>query len=326
MDAGREVRRLAVEPASELSPALAEQVLQAARETEADGGAPPLNDDQSAALRHPDSLRGEVRVRHFPLHTCTDGALGDLVGYGVLITDQSSELAADPTGTLFVRPGHRRQGLGRALVARMHEDTDRNVHLWAPHDTIAAQRLARAAHMVPSRELLVMERSLGDDQPLPDVGVPAGFRLRAFDPGSDQPAFLALNARAFAHHPEQGSLGESDLRAKLAEPWFDPAGFFLAEDESGALLGFHWTKIHPDGTGEVYVIGVDPDAEGRGLAKALLVRGLRRLAERGCREVILYVEGDHDRAVGMYEKYGFDVRHRDVLYAQHLQHPAADQR
>ena len=125
-----------------------------------------------------------------------------------------------------------------------------------------------------------------------------------------------------------------ELRAKIKEPWFDRTGFFVAIDQTGQLgrgmakdgrmLGFHWTKVHPNGVGEVYVIGVDPDAEGRGLAKALLVRGLAYLRDHDCREVILYVEGDHEKAVGLYEKYGFTVRNRDVLYAQHLDTDVAE--
>ena len=55
----------------------------------------------------------------------------------------------------------------------------------------------------------------------------------------------------------------ADLDERMAEPWFDPAGFFLAERD-GELLGFHWTKVHPDpALGEVYVVGHRPGRAGR---------------------------------------------------------------
>ena len=75
---------------------------------------------------------------------------------------------------------------------------------------------------------------------------------------------LRVNNAAFSWHPEQGGWNHSDVLDRAAEPWFDPEGLLLAVDElSGELLGFHWTKVHPDGTGEVYVLGVDPAAQGR---------------------------------------------------------------
>ncbi|MFP5283522.1 MAG: GNAT family N-acetyltransferase, partial [Actinomycetes bacterium] len=189
--------------------------------------------------------------------------------------------------------------------------------------------------------------------PIPPATLPDGVRIRAFRPGQDEDAWLRLNARAFASHPEQGALSATDLAERMAEPWFDPAGFLLAEradpggvggvvppavrgargvggvvppDVRGArgvggvvppttLLGFHWTKEHGDGLGEVYVLGVDPEAGGGGLGRALLTAGLHHLADRGNTTVQLYVEAD-SRAVRLYTAHGFTVASRDVMYAQ----------
>ena len=141
----------------------------------------------------------------------------------------------------------------------------------------------------------------------PDPPVPTDVTVRAFVAGRDDAAWLALNAAAFAHHPEQGRWTQRDLDARRAEPWFDADGFLLAE-RAGRLVAFHWTKVHPDGAGEVYVLGVDPGAQGTGLGGALLIRGLRHLAERGCPYVLLYVDGDNPTALHLYERDGF-VRH-----------------
>jgi len=43
----------------------------------------------------------------------------------------------------------------------------------------------------------------------------------------------------------------------------------LSRKRGPDLVGFHWTKVHPDGVGEVYVVGVHPDAQGGGLGTAL---------------------------------------------------------
>ncbi len=152
------------------------------------------------------------------------------------------------------------------------------------------------------RTLHQFRRSLAE--PVPDAPVPDGVTIRAFVPGQDEAAWLQVNAAAFAAHAEQGRWTLADLTAREAEDWFDPAGFLLAE-RAGDLIGFHWTKIHADGVGEVYVLGVDPSAQGLRLGPALLVRGLQHLAVRGCTEVLLYVDDDNAGAMRLYERLGF---------------------
>ncbi|RAO44177.1 Mycothiol synthase [Micromonospora noduli] len=147
--------------------------------------------------------------------------------------------------------------------------------------------------------------------PLGEPRLPDGVTLRAFRPGVDDAAWLALNARAFAEHPEQGRWTSDDLRVRLAEPWFDPAGFLLAEESAtGRLLGFHWTKVHerPGSAriGEVYVLGVEPTAHGGGLGRALTTAGLAHLRDkRGLDRVMLFVDDSNTGAVALYERLGF---------------------
>jgi mycothiol synthase len=203
--------------------------------------------------------------------------------------------------------------VGTALLRALIAATPTRLQVWAVGDTSAARALAARAGLVRSRELWVMTRALAE--PLPDPALPDGVGVRTFVPGQDEPAWLAVNARAFASHPEQGSLTADDLAQRMAEPWFDPDGFFLAEAGS-TLVGFHWTKQHPDLLGEVYVLGVDPAFGGLGLGKALLDTGLAHLLAQGNNTVELYVEGDHERAVALYQGRGFSRASRDVMYAQ----------
>lgn len=150
-----------------------------------------------------------------------------------------------------------------------------------------------------------------------------GVTLRTFRPGEDDEQWLRLNALAFAHHPEQGAWTEQDLADRFAEPWFDPAGFFLAT-RGDRVVGFHWTKVHPGTSagpalGEVYVVGVDPAEQGSGLGRALTAAGLHHLTgdgpgERGLDTVLLYVDADNPAAVRVYERLGFTVHEVDLMY------------
>ncbi len=137
--------------------------------------------------------------------------------------------------------------------------------------------------------------------------------------GRDEEPWLALNAEAFAHHPEQGGITRADLDERMGETWFDPAGFFVAT-RGDELVGFHWTKVHDARPpyGEVYVVGVSPRAQGAGLGRRLTLTGLRHLAAQGLGEVILYVEADNAPAVAVYTRLGFSHAPADthVQYAR----------
>jgi mycothiol synthase len=233
---------------------------------------------------------------------------GDLVGYAQLESD--TEWSG---GQLVVSPEHRRQGIGTLLLQRLVMESSSPLRVWAMGDTPAARALATAAGMARQRELLIMERRLDDE--LPEPVVPAGVQIRTFVPAQDEQEWLRVNAAAFAHHPEQALIDRDDLADRMAEPWFDAEGFFVATIND-TMIGFHWTKQHQDQLGEVYVLGVAPSAAGRGLGKALLLTGLRSLQQRGSTRVELYVEADHRAAIELYLSYGFVAVSRDVMYAQ----------
>ncbi|WP_018505264.1 mycothiol synthase [Parafrankia discariae] len=264
-----------------------------------------------------------------------------VVGYAAL-----GGTAGERQAELVVHPDHRRAGVGTALVRALLEATsatDRtarpapvSLNVWAHGDTPAATALAARNGFDRERVLLQLRRPLtpvrsGDPDDLPRPIVPADVTIRAFEVGVDEQAWLAVNAEAFADHPEQGRWTLDDLRAREREPWFDPAGFFLAE-RAGALLGFHWTKVHPRDPvpdrsdapdrssrppgpiGEVYVVGVASAAVGAGLGAALTIVGLRHLRDSGLAAVMLYVDEDNTRAVRLYTRLGFRRHAADVSY------------
>ncbi len=195
------------------------------------------------------------------------------------------------------------------------------LHVWA-YDDAMAQVIAQADYR-PVRRLLLQQRGLEQAPAAPRW--PQGVTVSPFRPGQDEDALLAVNNRAFATHPEQGGLDRQDLAARTAAPWFDSEDVRCAWRD-GVLLGFHWLKRHPVGAaevpgreplGEVYVLAVDPQAQGLGLGRALLRHGLSHLRTRGCVEAVLFVEAD-DLAVGLYASEGFATRRAHTCYAREL--------
>ncbi|MGW4277134.1 mycothiol synthase [Streptomyces seoulensis] len=252
-------------------------------------------------------LRGGARAGVSHLLLSVDG---DLVGYAQL---EDTDPVEAPAAELVVHPAHRGHGHGRALGAALLAASGKRLRVWAHGGHSAARHLAQVLGLTLFRELRQMRRPLTDFA-LPEAALPEGVTVRAFVPGQDDAAWLAVNAEAFAHHPEQGSLTQRDLDDREAQPWFDPAGFFLAE-RAGRLVGFHWTKVHAEERlGEVYVVGVRPGAQGGGLGKALTVIGLRHLAEAGLPTAMLYVDADNKAAVTVYERLGFTTYETDLMY------------
>ena len=217
---------------------------------------------------------------------------------------------------LAVHPGARRQGTGTALAEAVAAE-GRKVEAWSHADHPGAARLAEKTGVARERELRIMRRSLAE--PLGEVQVPAGVRIRTFEP-ADEGALLEVNATAFAHHPEQGHMTHEDFTERTREPWFDPAGLFLAVPDGvdgPPLLGFHWTKVHREedpAYGEVYVVAVNPKAAGRGLGTLLTHVGVAHLRDLGLGSVLLYVDGDNDPAVAVYTNQGFVLERTEVQY------------
>ena len=224
---------------------------------------------------------------------------------------------------LAVRPGtpDRRDDLLAAALVLVAEGDGGHVTYWVhdadPDGHGADDTRARAAGFTLERELLQMRVAL----PLADPPRwPDDVTVRAFVPGQDEAAWVEVNNRAFAGHPEQGAWTVDMLRAREQEPWFDPEGFLLAFDADG-LAGSCWTKVHPpqpprepDALGEIYVIGADPSRHGRGLGRALTAEGLASLAARGIRVGMLFVDAANDAAVGLYRSLGFTTARTDRAY------------
>ncbi|MGH9075519.1 MAG: mycothiol synthase, partial [Acidimicrobiales bacterium] len=188
-----------------------------------------------------------------------------------------------------------------------------HVHLWVPKPSAGHDEIATSKGLARGRELYQMRRPL---PVTPEVGAKAELPTRPFRPGEDEAAWLGVNNRAFAWHPEQGGWALGTLRRREAEPWFDPAGLLLHE-EDGRLAGFCWTKVHADLTpplGEIYVIAVDPDFQGRGLGRGLVLAGLRRLADGGLATAMLYVDAANEPALALYRDLGFTLDHVDRAY------------
>ncbi len=217
---------------------------------------------------------------------------------------------------LVVHPHHRYEmhligpELLEAAIREVAVTGGGHLHWWVFEPTIGHEEVAHKMGLSPGRILHQMRR------PLPVSVADSTLATRTFQPGRDEAAWLDVNNRAFAHHPEQGGWDMATLRARMAQRWFDPEGFVIHEI-GGRIAGFCWTKVDPDidpNLGEIYVIAVDPDFHGRGLGSALVVAGLDNMSRRGITEAMLFVDAENQPAVEMYQRLGFRVTRTDRAF------------
>ncbi|MFZ1163784.1 mycothiol synthase [Mycobacterium sp.] len=267
---------------------------------------------------------GEQVLRELPNHrtehllaTGSDDGGEKVVGYLNLSAGNDDEPGM---AELVVHPQARRRGIGAAMIDAALSKTGQTNRFWAHGTGEPAQATAAALGLSPVRELVQMRHPLHD---IAEPVVPAGVHIRTYAGTADDSELLRVNNAAFATHPEQGGWTAADLAERRAEPWFDPEGLFLALDEqTDTLLGFHWTKVHPDpaGLGEVYIVGVDPAAQGRGLGGLLTAVGVahleQRLSDAAQPAVMLYVESDNTAALQTYRRLGFTQYSVDTAYAR----------
>lgn len=231
---------------------------------------------------------------------------GELVGFSQLVPSAEGVWALE----LATHPLRRSLGVLDVLVEQAIRDAAirgaNSIRIWVYQAGVASH--LHQFGFVQEREL----RQLRIGLPLATYRQdPSDVEIRPFEVGGDEGAWLMLNNRAFLDHPENGSWTREVLEDRISQPWFDAAGFLVAWSGQ-QMIGFCWTKMHEDATGEIYVIAVDPAMSGRGLGRYLVESGLRYLFEtRDCLTGLLYVDAGNERALDLYVAMGFWVDHID---------------
>ncbi|MFZ2227902.1 MAG: mycothiol synthase [Candidatus Nanopelagicaceae bacterium] len=304
-----------IENLNHLDPGTQEGVLNLISAAAEQDGIPPIAEHIVLHLRH----GGDKDDRHLILKQ--DGVI---VGYAHI---DLTDTVAGSSAELVIHPHYRGKGLGRALLRQICDIT--SPRLWSHGDLPSAQKLAKEYGLVRARTVLQMRRSL--NQPLPILE--PNLALRSFLPGLDDEAWLALNNRTFAGHPEQGGWTIENLHQRMDESWFDPQGFLLATTptETGEnLIAFCWTKIHGahshshdgqeehghDPIGEIYAMGVDPSFQGKKIGRTITIAGLAHLRRQGLMSAMLYVDAENSAAIKLYKDLGFSEWGRDVMYLE----------
>lgn len=142
---------------------------------------------------------------------------------------------------------------------------------------------------------------------------PAGFELRTFRDGIDEEDWCRITNDAFEH-----TLGHVRMTPQKIEHWkmedtYIDGGLKILWDSGVPVATLALAKEFQDNEEMLFIesIGVLKSAQGRGLGRNLLRYGLKFAAEHGYGNVMLSVNGENERAAGIYFKEGFE---KEALY------------
>lgn len=132
---------------------------------------------------------------------------------------------------------------------------------------------------------------------------------------ADYPAVARLTVAAYqADEQITGTEGYGAVLADVATRAAAGDLLVAVEPVSGAVLGAvlyvlpgsAYAEVSGPGEAEFRMLAVDPAAQGRGVAGALVQYCLDRAAASGCAAVVISVRDFADAANRLYERFGFE--------------------
>ncbi|MGI8587044.1 MAG: GNAT family N-acetyltransferase [Chloroflexia bacterium] len=222
-----------------------------------------------------------------------------------------------------VHPNWRRRGLGSQLLSRAIE---RGREKGATYVTAGADKRQIAGHPFLRRhgfradEGLIYMRADAETQ-LAEPQPPEGYTIRPYSEVDSIPPLMTALNRGFSDHYENHDATEQEIAHWLSSEHTRPDGIFLAYGPEGDAAGVCWADISPDRNakrgepiGYIDALAVVPEHRRRGLARALLLLGMRWLRANGQGAVELDAWGHNDRALPLYYNVGFKVTQEGTHY------------
>jgi ribosomal protein S18 acetylase RimI-like enzyme len=176
--------------------------------------------------------------------------------------------------------------------------------LWvSPKDQQSVECLEKHGFQMTDVTNLDLERPMVE--PIPEIELPGGFQIRPLAGESE------LAQRAIAQHAAFGSSLELDRYTERYRRFMHSAAYADALDlvvmtpEKQVAAFSIWWLDPANRLGHLEPLGTHPSFQRRGLARALILDGLRRMQAAGMTRVNVCTEGDNLPAQALYQATGF---------------------
>jgi mycothiol synthase len=177
-------------------------------------------------------------------------------------------------------------------------------------DSTGAQVLRDLGFHPTGRELV--QTVLALDRPPDAAPLPGAFRVRSLSGREEVAARVALHHAVFPAEP----LTADEYERIRAAPQYREDLDLVAVAGDGSLAGF--ATVWMDDASGVAVfepVGVHPAHRRRGLGRALLAEGLRRVCARGARVAKVSYASANEASRDLYRAVGFHTAFRRIEYA-----------
>ena len=168
---------------------------------------------------------------------------------------------------------------------------------------------------------LTFSRSLSE--PIGEPLLPAGFHVRSATGEQEAEALTALHRAAFGTE----HMTVEERLAMMRVPGYDRALDLIAIAPDKSLAGYCFCSIsHEDGSclGHTDPVATRPRFQRLGLARALMLTGLRKLKERGAETVILGTSSENVAMQQTAESAGFLLAWSKVWLSMPISSGAGD--
>jgi len=224
----------------------------------------------------------------------------------------------------FVHPGYRNKGLATKLLAhavrRAKALGAQVAHVSIHHGNTVAQTVLTGLGFQLIRRAHELKIDL-TEIPLPEAA--ASFPIRHLEVGEED-KLTEIQNRSFTgswgYHPNT----EEQIKYETGMSNCEREGILLA-CEGDRPVGYCWTKIEggenptaDESKGRIFMIGVDPDYQGTGVGRELLLAGLSYLKGQGLRVAQLTVDSENRVANALYHSIGFEICDRSLWYEKVL--------
>ena len=195
---------------------------------------------------------------------------------------------------------------------RQGEFPEKALRAWSfTGDAIRNAALAARGYRRTDKGLLLYTQSI--DKPPDARPLPTGFTFDHVRGEADVERRTAVQRAAF----ESTFMTEVKTRAVQASPTYRPELdlVIVAPDPSYAAFGQIWLD-EANRVGVFEPVGVAAAHQRRGLGRALMIEGARRLATHGARIACVQTGIDNAAASALYEAAGFTELDRDMVWAK----------
>lgn len=155
-------------------------------------------------------------------------------------------------------------------------------------------------HLDDDFSMVHLERDLSD--PIAEVQLPAGFKLRQMAGEHEVEAYVALHRAAF----DSTSMTAEWRMRTIHDPLYRPQLDLVVEAPDGQLAAFCVGWFNPQHlVGQIEPLGVHPGFQRRGLSRALQSEMLRRFKNEGAHKARVETNSTSSAALKAYQDSGF---------------------